>query len=61
LDPLHGDACAGKSYEVLPLILSSDCSPINWQQSALKIRHFENLFLLFFFLKIGLQVRRGIN
>jgi hypothetical protein len=29
LEPLHGDACSAKSFGVLPLIFSTDCSPID--------------------------------
>ena len=47
LDPLHGNACSPKSFEVLALIFSTDCSPIDWLQSVLKIRSFENIFLFF--------------
>ena len=52
LDPLYGDACSAKSFKVLALIFSTDCSLIEWLQSALKIRaktfeNFENLFLFF--------------
>ena len=47
LDPLYGDACSAKSFEVLHLILSTDCSRIDWLQSVLKIRRFKNLFLDF--------------
>jgi hypothetical protein len=57
LDPLYGDACRAKHFEVLALIFSTDCSLIEWLQfewlqSALKIRaktfeNFENLFLFF--------------
>jgi hypothetical protein len=60
LDLLHGDACSAKSFEVLPLIFSTDCSPINWLQSVLKIRRFDPFFILFrFFLKIRRHVRGG--
>ena len=47
LDPWHGNACSAKSFEVLALIFSTDCSPIDWLQSVLKIRSFENIFLFF--------------
>ena len=47
LDHLHGNACSAKSFEVLALIFSTDCSLIEWLQSALKIENFENLFLFF--------------
>ena len=49
LDPLYGDACSAKSFTVLALNFSTDCSPIDWLQSVLKIRSFENLFLFFLF------------
>ena len=47
LEPLYGDACSAKSLEVLTLVFSTDCSPIDWLQSALKIKRFENIFLFF--------------
>jgi hypothetical protein len=47
LDPLHGNACSAKGFEVLALIFSTDCSPIDWLQSVLKIRSFENVFHFF--------------
>ena len=47
LDPLYGDACSAKSFEVLPLIFITDCCPIDWLQSVLKIRSFEKKFLSF--------------
>jgi hypothetical protein len=31
----------------LALIFSTDCSPIDWLQSVLKIRSFENVFHFF--------------
>ena len=40
--PLSNDACIAKSFEVLALIFSTDCSPIDWLQSALKITRFQN-------------------
>ena len=49
LEPLYGDACSAKSLEVLTLVFSTDCSPIDWLQSALKIARFENIFLFFLF------------
>jgi len=49
LEPLYGDACSAKSLEVLTLVFSTDCSPIDWLQSALKIKRFENIFLFFLF------------
>jgi hypothetical protein len=51
VDPLYGDACSAKSFEVLHLIFITDCSPIDWLQSVLTIRSFENLLLSF--LKTG--------
>jgi hypothetical protein len=47
LDPLYGEASSAKSFEVLPLIFRTDCSPIDWLQSLLKIMRFENVFLFF--------------
>jgi hypothetical protein len=47
VDPLYGDACSAKSFEVLHLVFITDCSPIDWLQSVLTIRSFENLFLSF--------------
>jgi hypothetical protein len=50
LEPLYGDALSAKSFEVLTLIFSTDCSPIDWLQSVLKITRFENgLFFLYLF------------
>jgi hypothetical protein len=58
LEPLYGDALSAKSFEVLSLIFSTDCSPIDWLQSVLKITRFENVFLFcLFFLKIRRRVR----
>jgi hypothetical protein len=48
LAPLYGDACSAKSLEVLTLVFSTDCSPIDWLQSVLKITRFKNVFLFFF-------------
>jgi hypothetical protein len=60
LEPLYGDARSAKSFEVLALIFSTDCSPIDWLQSVLKFTLFENVFLFyFFFLKIRRHVRGG--
>ena len=61
LEPLHGDARSAKSFKVLTLIYSTDCSPIGWLQSVLKITRFENVFLFFFFLKIRRHVRVGVK
>ena len=47
LDHWNGDECSAKSFEVLPLIFITDCSPIVWLQSVLKIRSKENFFLSF--------------
>jgi hypothetical protein len=60
LEPLYGDARSAKSFEVLTLIFSTDCSPIDWLQSVLKITRFENVFL-FSFLKIRRHVRVGVK
>ena len=49
LEPSYGDACSAKSLEVLTLFFSTDCSPIDWLQSVLKITRFENIFLFFLF------------
>jgi hypothetical protein len=49
LGPLYGDACSAKSFEVLTLVFSTDCSPIGWIQSVLRITRFENIFLFFLF------------
>ena len=46
---LYGDACSAKSLEVLTLVFSTDCGPIDWVQSVLKITRFENVF---FFLSL---------
>jgi hypothetical protein len=59
LEPLYGDARRAKSYEVLNVIFSADCSPIDWIQSVLKITRFENVF--FFVLKIACHVRMGVK
>jgi hypothetical protein len=48
LEPLNGDARSAKSFEFLILIFSTDCSPIDWLQSVLKITRFENVFPFFF-------------
>jgi hypothetical protein len=59
LEPLYGDARIAKSFEVLTLLFSTDCSPIDWLQSALKIRRFENVFLFFLFWKSGVTFAGG--
>jgi hypothetical protein len=61
LDPLYRDACSAKGFEVSPLNLSTDCSPIDWLQSVLKIRRFKNVFIFFVFVKIRRHVRGGGN
>ena len=61
LEPLFGDACSAKSSEVLTLVFSTDCNPIDWLQSVLKITRFENVFLFFSFLKIRCHVRGGVK
>ena len=53
--------CA-KSFEVLTLIFSTDCSPIDWLQSVLKITRFEYVFFFsFFFENQGSRSRDGIG
>jgi hypothetical protein len=47
VDPVYGDACGAKGFEVLPLIFITDCSPIDWLQPVQKIRSFTNFFLSF--------------
>ena len=59
--PLYGDACSAKSFEVLPLIFITDCSPIGWLQSVLKIRSFENFFLSFLNFFQATRLRGGVN
>jgi hypothetical protein len=62
VDPLHGDAYSAKSFKVLTQVFDTDCSPIDWLQSVLKITRFENVFLFFsFFLKIRRHVRGGVK
>jgi hypothetical protein len=61
LEPLYGDAPGAKSFEVLNLIFSTDCSPIDWLQSALKITHFENVFLFSFFVENQSSRSRGLK
>jgi hypothetical protein len=62
LEPLYGDARSAKSFEVLTLIFSTDCSPIDWLQSVLKITHFENVFLYKIFFKKNQASRsRGVK
>jgi hypothetical protein len=52
VDPLYGDACSAKSFEVLPLIFITDCCPIDWLQSVLKIRSFEIFLIIGVILKL---------
>jgi len=59
LEPLYGDARSAKSFEVLTLIFSTDCSPIDWLQSVLKITRFENVFLFYFFFENQASRSRG--
>jgi hypothetical protein len=61
LKPLFGDACNAKSLEVLTLVFSTDCSPIGWLQSVLKITRFENVFLFCRYLKISMKIRRHVG
>ena len=49
LGPLYGDAQSAKRFEVLTLVFSTDCGPIDWLQSVLKIKRFVNVFLFFLF------------
>ena len=58
-EPLQGDALSAKSFEVLTLIFSTDCSPIDWLQSVLKITRFENVFLFYFFFENQASRSRG--
>ena len=59
LEPVYGDARSAKSFEVLTLIFSTDCSPIDWLQSVLKITRFENVFLFYFFFENQASRSRG--
>jgi hypothetical protein len=59
LEPLYGGACSAKSLKVLTLVFRTDCSPIDWLQSVLKITRFENVFLFFLFLKNQVSRSRG--
>ena len=59
LEPLYGDACGAKSLEVLTLVFSTDCSPIDWLQSVLKITRFENVFLFFLLFENQASRSRG--
>ena len=43
LEPLYGDALSAKSFEVLTLVFSTDCSPIDGPQTVLKITRFGNI------------------
>ena len=60
-EPLRGDARSAKSFEVLTLIFSTDCSPIDWLQSVLKITRFENVFLFYFFFENQASRSRGVK
>jgi hypothetical protein len=60
LEPLYGDARSAKSLEVLTLIFSTDCSPIDsidW--SLLKITCFENVLLFYCFFENQVSRSRG--
>jgi hypothetical protein len=59
LEPLYGDACSAKSLNVLTPVFSTDCSPIDWLQSVLKITRFENAFLFFLFCEKQASLSRG--
>jgi hypothetical protein len=59
LEPLYGDARSAKSFEVLTLIFSTDCSPIDWLQSVLKMRRFGDVFLFYFFFENQASRSRG--
>jgi hypothetical protein len=62
LEPLYGDARSAKSFGVLTLIFSTDCSPIDWLQSVLKITRFENVFFfVLFFENQASHVRVGVK
>jgi hypothetical protein len=58
-EPLQGDARSAKSFEVLTLIFSADCSTIDWLQSVLKISRFENVFLFYFIFENQASRSRG--
>ena len=58
-EPLQGDARNAKSFKVSTLIFSTDCSPIDWLQSVLKITRFENVFLFYFFFENQASRSRG--
>ena len=58
-EPLQCDARSAKSFKVLTLIFSTDCSPIDWLQSVLKITRFENVFLFYFFFENQASRSRG--
>jgi hypothetical protein len=60
-EPLQGDARSAKSSKVLTLIFSTDCSPIDWLQSVLKITRFENVFLFYFFFENQASRSRGVK
>ena len=60
-EPLQGDARSAKSFKVLTPIFSTDCSPIDWLQSVLKITRFENVFLFYFFFENQASRSRGVK
>jgi hypothetical protein len=45
----------------LTRVFSTDCSPIDWLQSVLKITRFENVFLVFFFFENQASRSRGVK
>jgi hypothetical protein len=59
LEPLYVDARGAKSFEVLTLIFSTDCSSMDWLQFALKITRFENIYIYYFFVQIENQASRS--
>jgi hypothetical protein len=61
LEPLYGDARSAKNFEVLTLIFSTDCSPIDWLQSVLKITRFEYVFFSFSFFENQASRSRGVK
>jgi hypothetical protein len=61
LEPLYRDARSAKHFEVLALIFSTDCSPVDWLQYVLKITRLENLFLFFLFFENQASRSRGVT
>jgi hypothetical protein len=56
LDPLNGDACGAKSFEVSHLIFSTDCSPVDWLQFVPK----STVLKMYFFFSSFLKTRRHV-